>query len=343
MNDNILVIDNTQYSAFMLCEGYWYEKYCNKVQRPYTGERDDPMSVGIGFHDLLFNGYKNSKFQMSSKVSDELTLTLDAQREIQVMGEYYRSQYPSGPVEFDWIGLEEPLSKVLTHNVIAKAKVDGFFYNPTARTISGGVEDIYLTPGIYGLETKTKLPGYDRGLYLAEWQAAMQGSFQLLTIKHNSSHLGFKPEDVQGILVNVIERPNVYEPRRTCKNCSKMYATKLYRLEGKIYKCPMCEHPNTFTGPFPSPRVDPPYAYRFLINRSQERLDTDEIIIKQTSHRMINLRDSFVTPLLNRTNCVIVKWKRKCEYFEPHNGLIPTNAIGYPGYELFNPTAYLEK
>ena len=342
-NNDPIIIDNTQYSSFMQCEGYWTEKYVNKVHKPWDGERDDPMSVGIGFHDLLFNGYKNGVFEMTPKVAQELTLTMDATKEISIMGEYYRSQYPSGPVEFDWVGLEEPLAKPVNNDIILKAKVDGFFINNKERTISGGVEDIHLVPGIYGFETKSKLPGYDRGFYLSEWQAAMQASFQLLTIKHNSERLGFNSDDVKGILVNVIERPNVYEPRRTCKGCSTMFQTKLYRLEGKNYICPMCEHPNTFTGPFPSPRVDPPYAYRFLVNRSPERLEVDQDTIIDVAMRMKSIRDKGTYPVLNRTNCVIVKWKKKCEYYEPHNGLIPVDAIEYPGYKLFNPTAYLER
>ncbi len=338
-----MVIDNTQYSAMMLCEGYWYEKYVNKTHIPYVGERDDPLAIGIATHDALENGYKNGQFKITDATLAELCLTPEALLEVRTMVEYYRNQYPNGPVEFSWMGLEEPLTWEINPAVTLLAKVDGFFQVEEAKYIPGGVDDILITPGIYSYETKTKIPGGDRGFYRAEWEAAMQASFQILTLRHRAKQFNIDPDMIKGVLVNVIERPNVYEPRRTCKGCNKLQLAKYYAVEGKTYTCPNCSYGNNFTGTMGTARVDPPYAYRFLVERSPERLALDLKTILRVANRMQELQDGEAESVLNRTNCVITKWKRKCEYFDPHNALTPVSSIGYPGFELFNPTAYLEK
>lgn len=337
-----MIIDNTQYTTFMRCQAEWVERYLNKHHKPYTNERDDAMAIGIGIHNVLENGYKNGKFVMTSDTADELTLTSEALLEVRTMAEAYRNQYPSGPVEFPWAGIEEPLSYAYQNHTI-KAKVDGFFRTTEPTTINGGIGDIYLVPGIYSFETKSKSPGYDRGLYLADWQAAAQASFQILTMKANAVRLGFDPAEVRGVLVNVIERPKIYEPRRTCKGCDKLIEVKYYRLCGKIYHCPLCDYGNTFTGPMGKARIDPPFLYRFIVERSDERLAMDREMILAVGNQMDDLTHYYTTPIHNRTQCVNMQWRRKCEYYDPHNSLVPVNAIGYPGFVEFNPTAYLER
>lgn len=338
----MLTVDNTQYSAFTRCQGEWYEKYVNKHHRPYTQERDDAAALGIAIHNVLENGYKNGSFTITTDVADELTLTSEALLEVRTMAEAYRNQYPSGPVEFPWTGLEEPLSYAISDTLQIKAKVDGYFTITEPTVVNGGIGDIHLAPGIYSFETKSKSSGYDRGLYLADWEAAAQASFQLLTLKANAARLGIDPDEVKGVLVNVIERPKIYEPRRTCKGCDKLIEVKYYRLCGKNYHCPLCDYGNLFPQKINPARVDPPFLYRFLVNRSIERLRIDEHTIIQVGTAMqnlINTRD----PIFTRTQCVNMQWRRKCEYFEPHNALVPVSAIDYPGFVEFNPTAYLDR
>lgn len=338
-----MLIDNTQYSCFTRCQAEWHEKYVNKYQHTYEGDRDDAAAIGIGIHNVLENGYKNGKFSLTIDVADELTLTSEALMEVRVMAKAYRNQFPGGPVEFPWTGLEEPLSfKLPEHDIEIKAKVDGYFNTDEPITISGGIGDIYLQPGIYSFETKSKSPGYDRGLYRADWAANMQASFQLLTLKANAVKLGINPAFVRGVLVNVIERPKIYEPRRTCKGCDIMTQVKYYRLCGKVYHCPHCDYGNTFTGPMGQARVDPPFLYRFLVERSDERLMFDLQTIKAVAKEMQRVATTNL-PIHNRTQCVNMQWRRKCEYFEPHNSYVPVSAIGFPGFNEFDPTAYLSR
>lgn len=337
-----MLIDNTQYSCFTRCQAEWGEKYCNKQHKPYVSERDDAMAIGIAIHSVLENGYKNNNFILPLDTADELTLTSEALMEVRVMAEAYRNQYPSGPVEFDWTGLEEPISFKLDNDIEIKAKVDGYFECTEPTVIAGGVSDIYLQPGIYAFETKSKSPGYDRGLYIADWGANMQASFQLLTLKANAATLGIDPARVKGVLVNVIERPKVYEPRRTCQGCDTLTQVKYYRLCGKVYHCPHCDFGNTFKGAMGQARVDPPYLYRLMVERSDERLALDLHTIKQVATQMQQVANGLM-PVYNRTQCVNMQWRKRCEYYEPHNSMVPVSAIGYPGFAEFDPTAYLRR
>jgi len=336
-------IDNTQYSTFIRCQAEWYERYCLGQRKAYIGERDDAMAIGIAIHSILENGYVNGSFTLPDDVAQDLTLTTEAMLEVRTMAEAYRNQYPSGPIEFEWIGLEEPISYDAGDGITIKAKVDGYFKVNNTIEISGGLDDIYICPGIYSFETKSKSPGYDRGLYLADWQANMQASFQLLTLKANADKLNINPDEVRGVLVNVIERPKVYEPRRTCKACDKLIEVKYYRLNGKTYHCPLCDYGNTFTGTIGTARVDPPFMYRFMVERGAERLALDEKTIKQVALEMFKVKDLNHQLVYNRTSCVNMQWRKKCEYYDPHNSYVPINSIGYPGFEQFDPIAYLKK
>lgn len=343
-------IDNTQYSAFMRCEMFWYEKYINKVRAiwPEGAQRDDALAIGIAVHEALENGYRNNLWAVSNQTLNDLNLTSEALLEVRSMSEAYRLQYPSGPVEFEWHGLESPLDRVLADNITMTAKVDGWFKVQEPTTVSGGIGDIYLAPGYYTFETKTKRPGYDRGLYIAEWQAAMQASFQLLTMKANAEQLGINPDEVRGVLVNVIERPKIYEPKRTCQNCDKLIELKSYLPQGIGYRCPICDHYNVFKGKPQPARVDPPFMYRFIVERSEDQLQYHMQLIKMVAKKMLGMSDgdtefTLIPPTENHTQCVNMAWRKKCEYYAPHNHIVPSSALDWDGFEIFNPTAYLEK
>lgn len=330
----------------MRCQAYWYEKYVNKVHRPYEGERDDALAIGIAVHDALEAGYSGKGFVPTAKVMSELQLSYEAQLEVKTMCEYYRQAYPSGPVEFEWNGLEEPLSFKLAHgdlDIIFLAKVDGWFRVKEPITVSGGVGDVDLAPGIYSFETKTKRSGFDRGLYIAEWQSGLQASFQVMTMQANAHRFGFDPKDVKGVLVNVIERPKVYEPRRTCDGCRQMYEVRLYKQDGKAYLCPACGHSNIFKGTIPQARVDPPFMWRFMVERGDERLAYDQAnIINVATLMQATKLGAAVVP--NATQCVNTQWRSLCEYYAPHNNPTgPVQAKGWTGFVEFNPTAYLER
>lgn len=343
-------LDNTQYTSFNRCQYEWFEKYINKVHLPHIGLRDDALAIGVHFHSVLENGYGGNNFIASNETIEEYPLTHEANLEVRSMAEMYRSQYPSGPVEFNWVKLEAPIemevsnydkdSKIFTYAMVAK--VDGYFNVPISTTISGGMGgDIHLESGYYGFETKTKGPSLDRGMYMKEWQAAMQPSFQLLTLEHELAKIG---ETVRGVLVNVIERPKIYTPRKTCKGCKNLQPMYVYTIENTgQFRCNNCNFLNEFKPPFPEPRVDPPLTWRFLIERSNDRLMVDKASITNVAKKMDEITNGNIGGLwANRSNCADAYRKRTCEYFEPHNSSSPISALEWPGFEIFNPTKYLE-
>lgn len=327
-------IDNTQYKAYTKCPLYWKEKYLNKVHKPVEGPRNDALAIGVHFHSALENVYSGKGFKSSEEVYAEYPLTPEAELEVMSMVEAYRVMYPGGPVEFNWIGLEDVLKKPSAFTGITfLAKLDGYFEVTELTKAQDGLGgEIVLTPGIYGFETKTKLPRLDRGLYMKEWQADMQASFQIMTLEHT---LG---KSVNGILVNVIERPNVYQPRKTCNGCKELLPTYMYKIENSVYRCIRCGHGNQFkASQIPEPRVDPPVVWRFVVERSKERLTRDRYDIN-TVAQLIQNKWFYA----NRQECVKTYQRKTCEYFEPHNAIVPVEALGWPGFVEFNPTQYLE-
>lgn len=327
-------LDNTQYTAFSKCPLYWYEKYVNKVHRPVEGQRQDALAIGIHVHNALENGYRRNSFRVDEATSVEYPLTPEAALEVRTMIEYYRQQYPGGPIELPWTGLETPLEYVYSDDLTLVAKVDGYSTNDKPINIPDGMGDsIHLEPGVYGFETKTKAPYLDRGLYMKEWGAAMQGSFQLLCLKKQVDNTR-----IRGIIINVIERPKIYTPRKTCKGCNELLPLYTYTIEPNgVYRCNSCNHSNKFPGPFPEPRVDPPFTWRFLIERSEERL----LIDLETIKTVAKLMNSNIIHT-HRHECVSTYNKRTCEYYEPHNAASPVMAIDFDGFKIFNPTKYLE-
>lgn len=340
-SENSLRLDNTQYTAFTKCPAYWYEKYIRKQRLPPEIPYKNALAIGIHVHSALENGYRYNKFAVSPDTLEEYPLTPEATMEVRAMTETYRQNFPAGPVEFPWVGLEAPI-QYIDNDIILVAKVDGYYKITEPTVCNDGLgNEIHLEPGIYSFETKTKAPYLDRGLYMKEWQAAMQPSFQLLTLRNYLDRIG-ESLPIRGVLVNVIERPKIYTPRKTCKGCKTLLPLYTYTIQpdGK-YKCNNCNHINDApSGPTPEPRVDPPVTWRFLIERSDERLANDFIHISKVYKMMTDTLEHNL--VFHRTECVNTYQKRTCEYFEPHNATNPQWASNLYGFELFNPTKYLE-
>lgn len=335
-------IDNTQYTSFTRCPMYWLEKYVNKVHQPVVGERDDALAIGVATHAALEEGYRNGNFTVPHSVLEEMPLTQEARLEVRSMVEAYRVAYPGGPVEFPWSGLEDPLDWTIG-DITITAKLDGFFIIDQDTTVAGGESGyIQLAPGIYGFETKTKMPGIDRGLYMREWQANLQGSFQLLTLRELAREK-YPDLPVRGIMLNVLERPKVYTPRKTCNGCKELLPVYTYTINGEYYICNRCQHNNKFkAAQIPEPRVDPPVLWRFLVERSDTRLNNDLYDIMTVATHMQTCMSNPEHAHANRNECVNAYKRKTCEYFEPHNAFEPVTAERWPNFVKFNPTAYLE-
>lgn len=353
----MLLIDNTQYTAYMKCPAYWFEKYVRNYQKPVEGPRSDALAIGVHFHSALENIYSGLGIRPSPEVIEEYPLTKEAELEVATMIAHYKAYYPKGPLEFPWVGLEDtimtpPIAKFWGEFRIA-AKLDGYFEVPEEKEFNfndGLGHRVTIPPGIWGFETKTKGPKLDRGLYMKEWQAAMQASFQLIALKEQLPI--DKQRLVRGILVNVIERPVVYEPRKSCESCKQLQFIYTYQVKDTQHICSLCGHANTFKS-IPRPRVDPPFFWRFIVERSDQRLRIDRDSINKVALNMMYLTEQseklaeMGEPTINlaeknRSNCVSTFMKSTCEFFEPHNAHVPQEANEAFGFKIFNPTKYLE-
>lgn len=313
MKGSMLHIDYSSYRTFHECTWLWYEKYVNKVMaaRP-EGQRSDALALGSLVHSGIENWYKHGRPEISPSVINFINPTPDCFGEATTLLQEYIRWYPQEV----WVPgvFEKPLALDLQGTKIV-AKIDGSFKIEEDITIPGGInqEGIYLQAGTYGLEHKTKDAEIPKGLYMKAWQTNLQASFQMLVLREHF-------EDVRGILVNVLEKPRPYVPKRKCKSCLELQELSLYRVgrEG-LYVCPTCGHEQELSKPS-GPRVQRQYdCWRFLVERTKEQLQEHQLNIEQTSERMwrmIRLGMRECAP--NRDHCVIPQRRRTCEFFEHH-------------------------
>jgi hypothetical protein len=320
----MLYLDYSSYKTFYECTWLWYEKYVNKVMqgRPSGQQRSDALALGSLVHTGLENWYKHGRPEVTPTVIDFINPTPDTFGEATTLLQEYVRRYP----EELWTPqvFEKPMALALPPNrrdsrlgmdTKIVAKIDGSFTLEEDITIPGGLdqEGIYLQAGTYGLEHKTKDAEIPKGLYMKAWQTNLQASFQLLVLREHF-------ENVRGVLVNVLEKPRPYIPKRKCKGCSELQELSLYRVGGAgMYICPTCGHEQELSKGS-GPRVERQYdCWRFLQERSEDQLSIHYSDITQTSNRMWGIIQSGMTSCVpNREQCVIPVRRRTCEFFEHH-------------------------
>ena len=310
----MLHIDYSSYRIFNECPWLWYEKYVNKrmVARP-EGQRHDALTLGSMVHSGIENWYKYGKPEINPTVIDLLNPTPDCFGEANTLIQEYVRRYPQEVWEPGVF--EKPLSLAVNDSTKLVAKIDGSFKILEDIGIPGGIdqEGIYLQAGIYGLEHKTKDAEIPKGLYMKAWQTNLQASFQLLVLKEHF-------ENVRGVLVNVLEKPRPYVPKRKCKGCSELQELSLYRVgTGGQYICPTCGHQQELSKSS-GPRVERQYdCWRFLVERTEDQLDTHFREIHNTSIEMWSMiRGGMKECNPNRDQCVVPFKRKTCEFFEQH-------------------------
>jgi hypothetical protein len=325
-----MVIDYSAYAAWMKCPAYWYELYVNKRRKAWKSSlRDDALCLGSLVHAGLEVWQRDRQLQIPQEVVDAQTPTAECLRLAEELVWGYVQVYP----EPQWAlqACEEPLLVPMPQGITLLAKVDHYFYVPEPTQVEVGLEGEYITlaEGWWVNEYKTKNPYDPTGIYMQQWETGAQASFQTLALRY---HLQNMPGEVQGVLVNVLEKPRVYIPKRKCKGCEQTYEFATYVSTGKgTYKCPQCYHEQVLTALKEAPQSAPPKYYRFPVYRRDAQLMRDAEDFHKVGMRMKEMEVLGIRGQpWSLPSCVDMKWKRECDFFLPHTeGLEATEAVGF--------------
>jgi hypothetical protein len=313
-------IDFSQYSTWQTCPWKWYERYVNKREpRPWGGQRDDAMCIGSLVHNGLEHWYRDKRPYIDDECIEEQTPTPETLALAKQLVADYVLQYPTEPWEL--VNVEEPLLRpILGGGMWLMAKVDAYFKVHEIMDLVATNEGhtITLTPGYWIQEYKTKSEGVSRANFMARWEVDRQASFQLLALEEKIG------EPVQGVLINVIEKPKQYTPRRKCKGCGQMYELASFIPKGSEYACMVCGHMQKLK-PY-EPKVERTSDFfRIKVQRDSNTLERhlDEIV--NVAQKMDNMRRTGIMELEQPTtlNCVDTRWG-ECAYFRNHTYNIST-------------------
>lgn len=327
----MLYIDYSAKQTFEFCAWAWYERYVNKRQaRRREGQRDDALTLGSLVHAGLEDWYRRRVCpEISPEAIAKFDPTPECLGEAKRLLEAYTIYYPNDPYKV--LLLEKPLSFDLFPWCRVVAKVDTAVEVEQGMRVPGGLneEGLELEPGIYSLEHKTKDAEIDRGMYMASWQTNMQADFQMLVMQAK-----FPERPIRGVIVNVLEKPRPYVPKRTCKNCKIVLEMAAFIATSEGHCCPMCGVEQKLSVS-KGPRVERKYeCWRFLVTRTSERLERSLNEIRGTATTMsgmISMGMDTASP--NRSNCCIPRFKKKCEYFTPHLYNVSTESSDFEDTE----------
>lgn len=328
-------IDYSQYSTWLKCEWLWYEKYVKQLikKRP-DAPKADVLTLGSLVHASLEHLRKTG----TPGITDEVVARYGPSQEClawanKLIGGYVQT-YPDE--QFTKYYVEEPIRfDIGSHSINGLAKIDSYFYVETLTPLQSGLGDMfYLSPGWWIKEYKTKGAGRDRGNYVTGWRVNKQPDFQMLALQEQID------QPVQGMLIDVLEKPAEYVPKRTCKGeCRGQYELRDWQPEGTEYRCPVCGHIQPLDTADRSKKERVPAYYRLPVTRTQEQLQASKVHILKTALRMLEMRQPEYAgqPDMASDQCVH-DFYGECDYFTPHaegygaengRGFVPTDAIRY--------------
>jgi hypothetical protein len=156
------------------------------------------------------------------------------------------------------------------------------------------------------------------------WVNNLQASYQTFALQE------LVGERVNGILVQVIEKPKFHIPKRKCKSCETQYEFSSWIPKGEMYCCPICGNEQKLQPLKEAPTRTPPFYFRMVVERSEEQLAKHKEIIQSVTNQMKRLRnkeEEFTPPTLelNLERCVEPAYHRTCQYFDNHSYNIPTS------------------
>jgi hypothetical protein len=329
----------------MDCSWYWYEKYVKGYDFKYSPDkqRDNNLCIGSLVHDGLENWYRDRVVEISEKALLEFNPTPEAVILVKGMLQEYTQRYPQ--IRWEVQKLEQPLIKKLWKDNYLLAKVDQYFFVPELLQVESGIpgEYLYLQPGYWVQEHKTKAPNIDKAKYYRQWTVNMQVDFQLIALAHHLKESGVDlvKYPVNGVLVNVMEKPKEYIPKRKCKNkeCGVQLEMGSYLInenpkqilspKGKMVMeggsiCPLCGHIQELTPYNPKSESKGGDYYKLISTRTEDELIYSEWQIKNILVDMITMRcgagkGSFPP---NKKSCVDTIFG-DCLYYNNHKYGVP--------------------
>lgn len=216
-------------------------------------------------------------------------------------------------------GVEEPYARVLQEypRIELVAKPDAWF--DTAVPIETAELGV-LPAGRYSVETKTRGASGDRAAWMAQWQTSLQPSFQMFAL----GGMDLEAASQIRLIINVIDVPRPYEPKRTCKSCHQVAELGSWIPAGDQYACPYCGAAQALK-PYEPEREKPPVFWRMLVSRPPSELALHRELIWDTARQMweaavADRSDRAVAlALLNPCAC-FPAWGRGCEFVQEHFG-----------------------
>lgn len=302
-------IDYSQYSVWWDCPMKWFERYIKGVRQDYPDRpRDDARAIGTATHNALARYYTTGSMALTPEDTPDFTLTPEAHQTVKSLLWGYAKVFAGEP--WSLATVEQPIT-FHEQGVPILAKIDSFFQLEQEVSLPQGLDNevLVLESGIWIQEHKTKSEGHNVK-FMQRWEVDMQAAFQLLTL--NSLY----PNQVRGIIINVLEKPRNNAPRRKCKGCNQYSLFEHYLIaEGGKYACPHCGHPQKLA-PLGDSLSYQPSFWRMKVTRTKEALDDALTHILKTRWMMEDAYDSGEF-LMNHQNCVHPIYG-PCEFFEPH-------------------------
>jgi len=320
-------IDYSQYYAWLKCPGFWYEQsVSHRKPKPREGQRDDALAIGSLVHSGLETWQLTHRVEIPQTTIEEIGPTPEALNMCNALVYGYSQAYPEEP--WPLVRCEEPLRFPLQDGQDALdglAKLDMYFYVETLTQVESGIpgQTLTLSPGFWIQEYKTKDPGIDLGMWMRKWESNMQASFQILALSHLLPR-----HTIQGVLVNILEKPKIYEPKRKCKQCVAQYAFDLWIPTGEgTYSCPVCGNVQKVAKLKTDPVEQASAYYRMVVQRSPNRLKRDREHILKVAQSMAYMRQEGLVSVPWQTEaCIDPRMNRQCPYFNNHipDGAMPT-------------------
>ena len=330
-NHTRMHIDFSAHNTWDTCAAKWYELYIHNRRRRWPKAlRDDALCLGSLVHEGLRVWQQTRTVEIPAAVQEECTPTRDCLSLAEELVYGYATHYP----EERWplIVCEEPCLFPLVYQKGLKspdieltglAKIDAYFYVPEVTTIESGFGIEYtLNPGWWIHEYKTKSPYVSLPLYMQGWEMGMQASYQMLALQHKllneMEYRDFQMHNgVQGILVNVIEKPRRSIPKRTCRSCKEISEMNTWIPTGTgEYSCPLCGNRQKLTPLKENPVLIPPAYYRIAVSRTMEELSRAKAEMIQVGERMIAMEaGGKMSEPWRKSSCVDFQYKRPCDYF----------------------------
>jgi len=316
-------IDYSQYAAYQQCPWKWYERYVRGLELPpYDGRSNSSRTIGSLFHEGIAAYYRTGTPDISQSVIDAHNAAPEAVVTARLCLERWLREYAT-EAAFVTTHIEEPIRADLptfAGSIPILAKIDTYGEVPPDTYIYSGDslnERLYLQPGYWIIEHKTKSAEQRRDIYSKSWQTNKQADFQILALQY---HL---QAPVQGLIVNVVEKPRNSPPRRKCKGCGTYCDYSSYLPDsaspGK-YCCPLCGHTQSLT-PLGVAVNYSPETYRLIVTRAPEVLRASISSIDQVFDRMCILEDrGWPSPWISPTySSCVHPFYGPCDYFEPHS------------------------